>query len=105
MISVESGTDLVLTCIASYPVAQNALDSMARITWTVDPERVDLANQNITIIGEDVVSELHLGNVNSSHCGVYSCSGTDRYTSIPSTENSTVLVNTGTFTCYNSYDR
>ncbi len=69
---------------------------MANFSWSTDLDGVDISQQSVRIVGEVVLSELTLSNVDSSYCGVYYCSASDRYsTGIPPTVNATVSVNIG----------
>ena len=94
-VSGPYGANLTLVCNVSYPTVQTATVSMAFFSWNTDFEGVDITDQNLTQIGEVIVSQLHLDSVNSSYCGQYSCSVTDRYTQLPTTGYATTLVDTG----------
>lgn len=105
IISGSPGANLLLLCNAPYPAQQNALNSMANISWSTEIDGVDISNQSIVRKEEVIVSELLLTDVNFRFCGVYSCSATDRFTQLPSTTSTYVEINTGNveFSCkYNN---
>ena len=69
---------------------------MPVIAWNSNLTNVDISDQDLHTDAELAYSTLNLTNVNSRYCGVYTCSVMDNFTSLPSTGNTTVTVNTGT---------
>ena len=70
--------------------------SMPAITWSTTLADVDVSDQTLHTDGEFAYSTLNLTDVDSRYCGVYMCSAMDDFAGLPSTGNTTVLVNTGT---------
>lgn len=95
IISGPPSSALTLTCSVTYMTSQRLGISMPLIRWDTDLDHVDISDQTVLSSGESAYSNLTLSNVNSSYCGIYTCSAMDRFTGLPSTGSATAIVNTG----------
>lgn len=94
--SVEAppGEHLTLTCNVTYLSPDHLNASMpVVIMWSTNLTEVDVSDQVLQNGAQLVYSTLTLADVDSRHCGVYSCLVIDNFTDLDG--NTTVNVNTG----------
>ena len=68
VIQLGRNTTLQCTVISTVPVT---------IGWTTTALSADISNQTGNIFGHSVSEILHLANVDSGYCGVYTCAVAD----------------------------
>ena len=90
----------MLVCSISYSTSEERRDSMPTLKWMTGPAGVDLSDQNSQDVG-DVHFEavLNLTNVDSRHCGDYTCSAIDDHIANTVTGGAEVQVGKSSRTC------
>ena len=90
-IATSLGEDIVLECNISYPTAQDLMDANATLIWSTELSNV-ASSQSVTVMDRYLVSELSLPSVNSSYCGMYTCTASDDLVALSTSDTAMVQV-------------
>ena len=70
---IQLGQNTTLKCAVTSTVP-----GTVTVDWTTTAVSANISNQTVNIVqSNDIVSELHLANVDSGYCGVYTCTVAD----------------------------
>ena len=90
-IATSLGENIVLECNISYPTAQDLMDANATLDWSTELSNV-ASSQTVTEMDRYLVSELSLLSVNSSYCGMYTCTANDDLVALSTSDTAMVQV-------------